>query len=54
MTPTPVDRSEHVGRMLLGLADLLDLATLKLREFGSELIERSKQTTSKQKDQIHD
>jgi len=36
------DRSEQMGRVLLGLADLLELAVLKLREFGSELIARSR------------
>ena len=36
------DRSEKIGRTLLGLADLLELGVLKLREFGSELISQTK------------
>jgi len=36
------DRSEQMGRTLLGLADLLELAVLKLRKFGSELISQTK------------
>jgi hypothetical protein len=42
MNGTPPDKSEQMGHVLLGFADLLELLVLKLREFGSELIAQTK------------
>jgi hypothetical protein len=46
MSSVPPDRSEQIGRTLLGLAGLFELAAAKLREFGNELITRTKNTRS--------
>ena len=47
MSATSSDRSQQMGRTMLGLADLLELAALKLREFGTELITQAKGTKEK-------
>lgn len=44
----PKDALEAIGFFLLGLADLFALLIEKLRDFGNELIERAKSTTSAQ------